>query len=104
MAKSQALAKAFRGRWRIVEMKVWPDDYLDLIEPAHITFEGGMDGVFVWATTMPTPPRVAAGPPSAPLVASSATFSFTIATIQPSSPNVNDFFNVLLRPLLPSSA
>jgi len=48
MAKSQALAKAFRGRWRIVEMKVWPDDYLDLIEPAHITFEGGMDGVFVF--------------------------------------------------------
>jgi len=48
MAKSQALAKAFRGRWRIVEMKVWPDDYLDLIEPAHITFEGGMYGVFVF--------------------------------------------------------
>jgi hypothetical protein len=29
-------------------MGVWPDDYLDLVEPAHITFEGGMDGVFVF--------------------------------------------------------
>jgi hypothetical protein len=41
-------AKAFRGRWWIVEMEVWPDDYLDLIEPAHITFEGGTDGVFAF--------------------------------------------------------
>ena len=29
-------------------MEVWPDDYLDLIEPAHIAFEGGADGVFVF--------------------------------------------------------
>ena len=36
MTRPHALAKAFRGRWRIVEMEVWPDDYLDLIEPAHI--------------------------------------------------------------------
>jgi hypothetical protein len=48
MAKAPALAKAFHGRWRIVEMEVWPDDYLDLIEPAHITFEGGRDGVFAF--------------------------------------------------------
>jgi hypothetical protein len=39
MARSSALAKAFRGRWRIVAMELWPDDYLDLIEPAHIAFE-----------------------------------------------------------------
>ena len=48
MTRSPALAKAFRGRWRIIEMEVWPDDYLDLIEPAHITFEGDTDGVFVF--------------------------------------------------------
>jgi hypothetical protein len=48
MTRPPALAKAFRGRWRIVEMEVWPDDYLDLIEPAHIAFEGGTDGVFVF--------------------------------------------------------
>jgi hypothetical protein len=41
MTKSPAWAKAFRGRWRIVEMEVWPDDYLDLIVPAHIAFVGG---------------------------------------------------------------
>ena len=48
MTRPPALAKAFRGRWRIVEMAVWPDDYLDLIEPAHIAFEGSTDGVFVF--------------------------------------------------------
>ena len=48
MTRPPALAKAFRGRWRIVEMEVWPDDYLDLIEPAHIAFEGDTDGVFVF--------------------------------------------------------
>ena len=48
MTRPPALAKAFRGRWRIVEMEVWPDDYLDLIEPAHIAFEGSTDGVFVF--------------------------------------------------------
>jgi hypothetical protein len=36
MTRPPAFAKAFRGRWRIVGMEVWPDDYLDLIEPAHI--------------------------------------------------------------------
>ena len=34
MAKAPLLAKAFDGRWRIVEIEAWPDDYLDLIEPA----------------------------------------------------------------------
>jgi hypothetical protein len=29
-------------------MEVWPDDSLDLIQPAHIAFEGGTDGVFVF--------------------------------------------------------
>ena len=48
MTRPPALAKAFRGRWRIVEMEVWPDDYLDLIEPAHSAFEGDTDGVFVF--------------------------------------------------------
>lgn len=48
MTRPPALAKAFRGRWRIVEMEVWPDDDLDLIEPAHIAFEGGTNGVLVF--------------------------------------------------------
>ena len=40
MAKVPAFAKAFAGRWRIVEMDVWDNDVLDLVEEAHITFQG----------------------------------------------------------------
>ncbi|MFK4529287.1 hypothetical protein ABIF90_007268 [Bradyrhizobium japonicum] len=32
MAKVLAVAKAFAGRWRIVEMDVWDSDFLDLVE------------------------------------------------------------------------
>jgi hypothetical protein len=48
MTRSSAFAKIFKGRWRIVEMDTWPDDYLDLVEPAHITFEGNADGAFAF--------------------------------------------------------
>jgi hypothetical protein len=41
------MAKAFKGRWRISEMDVWDNDYLDLVEPAHIVFESKNDGAFV---------------------------------------------------------
>ncbi len=47
MARRPAFAKAFMGRWRIVEMDVWDNDYLDLIEPAFIQF-GTEDGAFVF--------------------------------------------------------
>ena len=40
MAKAPAFAKAFAGRWRIAEMDVWDNDFLDLVEQAHLTFEG----------------------------------------------------------------
>ena len=39
MAKVPAFAKAFAGRWRIVEMDVWDNDFLDLVEEA-----GAADG------------------------------------------------------------
>ncbi len=39
MAKLPAFAKAFAGRWRIVEMDVWDKDFLDLVETAHLTFK-----------------------------------------------------------------
>ena len=35
MAKVPAFAKAFAGRWRIVEMDVWDNDFLDLVESAR---------------------------------------------------------------------
>ena len=40
MAKAPAFAKAFAGRWRIVEMDVWNNDVLDLVEEAHRTADG----------------------------------------------------------------
>jgi hypothetical protein len=48
MAKVPASAKAFAGRWRIVETDVWDNDFLDEIEEAHITFHGGSDGEIVF--------------------------------------------------------
>ena len=33
-----------RTCWRIVEMDVWDNDFLDLIEEAHLTFKGAADG------------------------------------------------------------
>ena len=39
-----SFAKAFAGRWRIVEMDNWDSDFLDLVEESHLTFEGKSDG------------------------------------------------------------
>ena len=50
MRRPPAMAKAFKGRWRISEMDVWDNDYLDLVEPAHIVFESENDGAFVFGT------------------------------------------------------
>lgn len=47
MARRPAFAKAFIGRWRIVEMDQWDNDYLDLVEPAFISF-GAEDGAFAF--------------------------------------------------------
>jgi hypothetical protein len=48
MAKVPAFAKAFAGRWRIVEMDTWDNAFLDLVEEAHITFTGASDGNIVF--------------------------------------------------------
>lgn len=44
MTRASAFAKAFAGRWRIVEMDVWDNGVLDEVEEAHITFGPGSDG------------------------------------------------------------
>jgi hypothetical protein len=49
MAKVPAFAKAFAGRWRIVEMDVWDNDVLDEVAEAHITFKGSADGEIAFA-------------------------------------------------------
>ncbi|MFK4654285.1 hypothetical protein ABIF97_004219 [Bradyrhizobium japonicum] len=43
-AKVPGFAEAFAGHWRIVEMDTWDGDFLDLVEEAHLTFEGKSDG------------------------------------------------------------
>ena len=48
MAKVPAFAKAFAGRWRIVEMDTWDNDVLDLVEEAHLTFTGASGGKIVF--------------------------------------------------------
>lgn len=39
---------ALIGKWRIVEADLWNRDYLDLMEPAHITFEDQGRGEFAF--------------------------------------------------------
>jgi len=115
------MAKAFKGRWRISEMDVWDNDYLDLVEPAHIVFESENDGAFVFGTVKgwldvrygardgsacaefsweglnDTDPACGRGwvilGTAGRLVGTS---SSTTAMTPASSPNANEFFNSLL--------
>lgn len=36
----------FAGAWRIVWMRAWDPDYVDLDGPAHVTFGAGRSGAF----------------------------------------------------------
>jgi hypothetical protein len=45
-AHARTTPKQFLGRWRITETDVWAQDALDLVFPAHITFEKGALGHF----------------------------------------------------------
>jgi hypothetical protein len=36
------------GRWRITEMELWDTDFVDLLEPAYITFEVTGGGEFAF--------------------------------------------------------
>jgi len=122
MAKVPACAKAFVGRWRIAEMDVWDNDFLDLVEEAHLTLKGTADGEIVFgalkgffdvrygaATARPAQSSrgkatmrtiqhaVVDGLSLAPQDAWSATSTSTTATIQASYASAPDFFNSLLR-------
>ena len=39
---------ALIGKWRIVEADLWDRDYLDLVEPAYISFRGDGRGEFAF--------------------------------------------------------
>jgi hypothetical protein len=36
------------GKWRLVEMELWDADFLDMIEPAYIAFDGKGSGEFLF--------------------------------------------------------
>ncbi len=48
MARVPAFARAFAGRWRIVEMDTWDNEVIDEFEEAHITFQSDSDGEIVF--------------------------------------------------------
>ncbi len=123
MAKLPAFAKAFAGRWRIVEMDVWDKDFLDLIETADLTLKGAADGEIVFGALKGfldvrygardgsacaefswegndenDPSSVVDGLSLAPQADSSDTSTSTMARIQASYAIVTDFFNGLLGP------
>ena len=37
------------GRWRIVQMALWDQDVVDLVQPGYIVFAGSSDGQFGFA-------------------------------------------------------
>jgi len=41
-------AAPLKGRWRIVEMALWDNDFLDMMEPAYIAFDGKFGGEFAF--------------------------------------------------------
>ena len=125
MAKVPAFVKAFAGRWRIVETDVWDNDFLDEVEEAHITFQGGSDGEiafgalnggldvrygsrdgsayaeFSWEGFDDSKAACGRGWATRALpVVSQATSISIKATTQPSSANGDDFFNTLLEALV----
>ena len=36
------------GKWRIIEMELWDKDFLDMMEPAYIAFDGKAGGGFAF--------------------------------------------------------
>ena len=45
---TQPAANPLIGSWRIVEADLWDRDYVDLVEPAHITFDDNGRGEFAF--------------------------------------------------------
>jgi hypothetical protein len=47
-------AALFQGKWRIVEMDLWDKSYLDMLGPAHITFQSKGRGEFAFGCVQAT--------------------------------------------------
>ncbi len=39
---------SLKGKWRIVETALWEADFLDMVEPAYIAFDGKAGGEFAF--------------------------------------------------------
>ncbi|HEV2394760.1 MAG TPA: hypothetical protein VG146_20605 [Verrucomicrobiae bacterium] len=46
LAAIDCMKSSFVGRWRIVEMEQWEQEFVDLVAPGHITFASGGRGQF----------------------------------------------------------
>ena len=51
------------GKWRIIEMELWDKDFLDMMEPAYIAFDGKAGGEFAFGCV--TGVSIAEKPPTA---------------------------------------
>src|SRR3954466_6681843 len=105
------------GRWRITEMELWDTDFVDMLEPAYITFEAeaassssvrsaAISTAATARTGYASPGRVptrwippsALAPPNAPQTARSRARSAFTAVMSPPSKHANgDFFRSLLK-------
>ena len=108
--------RTLTGRWRITKMALWDKDFLDMMEPAYIAFDGKLGGEFAFvsqvASTVEKPPkasslpgrvttrwmkpRVMAGLNCRKTVRSKEKSASIMAMIQPSRLADGEFFNSLL--------
>ncbi len=51
---TRAPSAPFRGKWRIVQMDLWDNEYLDMLGPAHITFQAKGHGEFAFGCVQAT--------------------------------------------------
>ena len=51
---SASVACQLIGRWRIVQADLWDRDYLDLVEPAYVTFNDDGRGEFAFGVVNAT--------------------------------------------------
>lgn len=42
------IKKEYVGRWRIIEMSGWDQDFVDLVAPGHIGIKGNGSGSFAF--------------------------------------------------------
>ncbi len=79
------------GKWRVVEADLWDRDYLDLVEPAHIAFEGNGHGEFAAMENSPSVASMAASIANIPAGSSSSPgkgstkWTKSAATVPPNS-------------------